>query len=177
MSTAPTDIELMARLAAGDREALGEIIRRHQRPLVNFFRRMGARTHEVEDLAQETFLRLYEYRERYRPTGKFTNFLFVLARHAWADLGRKSLRTPVADEEAVAAFPVPSRLEGADARLDVQQALTTLSDKLRIVVVLNIYQHLTYAEIAEVLDLPLGTVKSRMFLAMRELREHFDVRE
>ncbi len=167
----------MARLAAGDREALGEIVRRHQGALVNFFRRMGARTHEVDDLAQETFLRLYEYRARYQPTGRFTNLLYVLARHAWADLGRKSLRTPVADEEAIAAHSVESRIAGADAKLDVEQALTTLSDKLRVVVVLNIYQHLTYAEIAEVLDLPLGTVKSRMFLALRELREHFDVRE
>ncbi|HUW59279.1 MAG TPA: RNA polymerase sigma factor [Planctomycetota bacterium] len=172
-----TDIELMGRIGRDDRDAFTVLIRRHQHSLVNFFRRMGALHDEAEDLVQDTFLRVYSYRKRYRPTGKFTNFLYVLARHAWANLGRKALRTPRADETAVARTALASRTPLADARMDVQTALEALSEKLRAVVVLNVYQGLKYREIAEVLEIPLGTVKSRMHLALRQLKELLDVGE
>jgi len=171
----PTDIELMQRTRRGDREAFATLIRRHQRPLVNFFRRMGAHTDEADDLTQETFLRVFSYRKRWKPTGKFTSFLYVLARHAWADLMRKSSRTPATSELAVHAATSPDGAAGSDARIDVRAALVTLSEKLRSVVVLNVYQGLKYQEIAEVLDIPLGTVKSRMHLAIRQLKVLFDV--
>lgn len=169
-----TDIELMQRARRGDRAAFAGIIRRYQAPLLNFFRRMGVSYDEGEDLVQETFLRVFSYRKRWRPTGKFTSFLYVLARHAWVDMVRKSSRTPQPDDLA-AHDAVGVDAPSADARMDVQQALTTLSEKLRSVVVLNVYQGLKYQEIAEVLDIPLGTVKSRMHLAIRQLREQLDV--
>ena len=171
----PSDVELMARTSAGDADAFAALIRRHQHALVNFFRRMGALHDEAEDLVQDTFLRVYAYRKRYRPVGKFTNFLYVLGRHAWADLMRKASRTPRADDSALGRASVASQTPGADARMDVQAALAQLSEKLRMVVVLNVYQGLKYREIAEVLEIPLGTVKSRMHLALRQLRELFDV--
>ena len=168
------DTELMQLTRRGDRRAFAEIIRRYQRPLVNFFRRMGARTDEVDDLVQDAFLRVFAYRRRWRPTGKFRNFLYVLARHAWADLARKGVRRPETNETALGAATVNSETGDADARMDVQAALVVLSQKLRAVVVLNVYQGLKYREIAEVLDIPLGTVKSRMHLALRQLKEFFD---
>ncbi len=178
MGTTPSDFELMERLRAGDREALADLIRRHQPSLVNFFRRMGARTHETEDLVQDAFLRLYAWRDRWRPTGKFTNLLFVLARHAWADLSRKAARLPrAADNELGVTEAAAAPGTDPDARMDVRQALATLSDKLRMVVVLNVYQGLSYQEIADVLDVPLGTVKSRMHLAMKALKERMNADE
>ena len=172
-----TDPELMARTSAGDRDAFAALIRRHQHALVNFFRRMGALHDEAEDLLQETFLRVYAYRKRYRPVAKFTNFLYVLARHAWANLMRKASRTPRADDPALERASVASQTPHVDARMDVQAALEELSEKLRLVVVLNVYQGLKYREVAEVLEIPLGTVKSRMHLALKQLRELLDVGE
>ena len=169
------DSVLMLEVAAGSDAAFTELIHRHQNRLLNFFVRMGA-YHDAEDLVQETFVRVYKARARYRPTARFTTYLFVLARHVWADLGRKamrrdrlqnSLRTDMEIEGGVVRPPVASAL-------DVQEALDKLSPKLRAVVVLNVYQGLQYQEIAEVLAIPLGTVKSRMNLALKALREMFD---
>jgi len=170
--------ELMALVREGRREAFIVIVRRHQKSLLNFFRRMGARSHEVEDMAQETFLRVFNYRDRYEPTGKFTNFLFVLARHVWADAGRRAQRRPESLSEKLDDRPAPDErgVARAEARVDVEAALLGLSEKLRSVVVLSVYEGLEYSRIAEVLDIPVGTVKSRMHLAMRQMREILDVK-
>jgi len=168
----PGDIELMALVARGRDEAFAEIVRRHQQPLLNFFRRMGAYT-EGEDLVQETLLRVFRHSARYRPSAKFTTFLYTVARHAWADRLRKDRRSPEIDpatqaEETGADADGPAR---SDAKMDLQAALDRLSEKLREVVVLGVFQGRRYREIAEILEIPVGTVKSRMSLALEALRK------
>jgi len=167
------DAEAMARVADGDMKAFEQIVTRHQKSLLNFFVRMGAQS-ECEDLVQNTFVRLYQFRDRYQPTAKFTTFLHVLAYRVWADLGRKTmrreklavhLRVAAETEETAASEPAPG--------LDVEAALDKLSPKLRDVVVLHFYQGLPYQEIADVLKIPLGTVKSRLNLAINALRDIF----
>ncbi|MEI6167908.1 MAG: RNA polymerase sigma factor [bacterium] len=169
------DVQLMLETAAGSETSFSELIHRHQNGLLNFFVRMGV-YNDAEDLVQETFIRVYKARGRYRPAAKFTTFLYVLARHVWADRGRKakmhtrleaSLKT---DAEIGGGVSLPASQAGMDA----QTALNRLSPKLREVLVLNIYQGLRYQEIAEVLEIPLGTVKSRINLALQELRGIFD---
>ncbi len=165
------DAALMERAAAGDEAAFTELVRHHQHGLMNFFTRMGVHTH-AEDLVQETFLRLYRFRERYRPTARFTTYLYVLARHVWADHGRRlqrrrRLEDGLEAEWADRAGVPPDR----GRRLDVQEALNRLTPRLREVLVLNVYQGLRYQEMAEVLEIPLGTVKSRMFVALEEMRK------
>ena len=168
------DEQLMQASAGGDSGAFAVLVRRHQDPLLNFFRRMGVYM-EAEDLVQETFVRLFKYRDRYEPTAKFTTFLYTIARHARLDLLRKHRRkegllrrfgeeSPTADE---------SGMELAASRLDADAALRRLPEKLRNVVVLSLYQGLNYDEIAGVLRIPQGTVKSRMFLALSRLKEAF----
>ena len=170
--------ELMTLVREGNREAFVVLVRRHQKSLLNFFRRMGARSHEMEDMAQETFLRVFGYRDRYEPKGKFTNFLFVLARHVWADAGRRAQRRPEVLSETLDEGPDPDARGDAraEARVDAEVALARLSEKLRSVVVLSVYQGLEYSRIAEILEIPVGTVKSRMHLAMRQMRETLDVK-
>jgi len=169
------DVRLMLETASGSEVAFAQLIRIHQNGLLNFFIRMGVYT-DAEDLVQETFVRLYKSRERYRPTAKFTTFLYVLARHVWADRGRKTkMRQRVeeclkTDAEIGGGTTPPATVAG----MDVQAALEELSPKLREVIVLNVYQGLPYQEIADVLGIPLGTVKSRINMALRELREYFD---
>lgn len=169
------DVRLMRETAAGSDVAFAELIRAHQNGLLNFFIRMGV-YNDAEDLVQETFVRLYKVRAKYRPTAKFTTFLYVLARHAWADRGRKiKMRGRVEEclktDALVGGGVTPP---ASAAGLDVQAALDQLSVKLREVIVLNVYQGLAYQEIADVLGIPLGTVKSRMNMALKELREYFD---
>lgn len=168
-----SDAERMVQVAAGSREAFAELVRRHQNSLLNFFIRMGAYS-DAEDLVQETFVRLFRARAGYRPKARFTTFLYVLARHAWADHGRRSWRRDRLETglESEAAIVDREPAAGAANRLDVQAALDQLSPKLKEVLVLNVYQGLRYQEIADVLDIPLGTVKSRINLALQELRKH-----
>lgn len=172
----PADEALMAQVADGSDSAFMELVRRHQNRLVNFFRRMGVYT-DAEDLVQETFLRAYKYRAKYRPSAKFTTFLFVLARHVHVDRTRQAVRRDrlhaalQADSETVASAGQPAR-PGRD--IDTQALLDRLSPKLREVLVLNIYQGLRYQEVADVLHIPLGTVKSRINLALRAIREQLD---
>ncbi len=131
---------------------------------------------EAEDLVQETFLRLFGCRRTYRPSAAFVTFLYTLARHAWVDGVRKrrrrpevELRTP--DEPAVSGDDPERR----DPQPDLREALWSLSEKLRSVVVLSVCQGLKCREVAEVLGVPVGTVKSRRFLALKALREALDV--
>ena len=163
----------MLRAARGDEEAFARLVERHQRPLLNFFLRSGA-SDESEDLVQKTFVRLYRYRDRYQPVARFITFLYHLARNVWIDetraLARKHrLHNALREEERERSTPGGSTPSGA--AMDAATALATLSPKLRDVVVLHIYQGLRYHEIADVLEIPEGTVKSRMNLAMKALRQ------
>lgn len=170
----PLDHELMEKVRRGEQDAFAVLIRRHQIPLVNFFRRLGA-NNESEDLVQDVFLRLYRYRERYVYNAKFTTFLYTLARHVWADRWRKLQRILRIEERA--KHELPSETDGnlgqvRDA-LDAQHALAQLPDKLKVVLVMSIYQGLRYEEIAAALGIPEGTVKSRVFLALKRLKEFY----
>lgn len=169
------DVQLMLETAAGSETAFAELIRRHQNGLLNFFTSMGV-YNDAEDLVQETFVRVWKVRGKYRPTAKFSTFLYVLARNVWADRGRKAKRF----ERLAGSLKTDAEIGGGNAAplpaggLDVQEALGRLSPKLREAIVLNIYQGLRYQEIADVIDIPLGTVKSRINTALQELKEFFN---
>lgn len=168
------DHELMRAIATGNDDAFAALIRRHQTPLLNFFRRLGAHT-ESEDLVQDVFLRLYRYRDRYVHNAKFTTFLYTLARHVWADRWRKLQRILRIEERARQELPseTDGTLRQVRDELDARHALEQLPEKLRMVLVMSIYQGLRYEEIAAALGIPEGTVKSRVFLALKRLKEFY----
>lgn len=166
------DVMLMLSVARGSETAFTTLVHGHQNSLLNFFARMGASS-DCEDLVQETFVRLFHYRQRYQPAARFTTFLYHLARHVWADRGRKIVRlerlaADFQNEVEIASQRTPERSGEA---VDIEAALVRLSPKLREVIVLNIYQGLRYQEVADVLEIPLGTVKSRINLALTALKE------
>ena len=171
------DEELMQMAAKDDQAAFERLVIRHQNPLLNFFIRSGVYT-DAEDLVQQTFVRLYRYRDRYSPTAKFTTFLYLLARQVRVDEVRKRIRLKnlrdklKADEER--AVPVPTAAPYTGISDDLQAALARLSEAHREVVVLGMLQELPYAEVAEILGVPVGTVKSRMFHALRALRQFLE---
>jgi RNA polymerase sigma-70 factor (ECF subfamily) len=167
------DAALMSAARAGDMQAFSDLVRKHQRGLVNFFTRLGASSY-AEDLAQETFIRLFNYRDRYTPSAKFTTFLYTLARHAWCDTLRKWQRRDkgLALLQAEAAGREEERHEERDRRAEqVRAAVERLPEKLRLVVVLGVYEGFDYEAIGRIAGIPVGTVKSRMFLAVQRLKE------
>ncbi len=172
------DAALMLRARDDDRDAFEVLVKRHQNMLLNFFARSGVQ-YDYEDLVQQTFLRLYRYRNRYVATAKFTTFLFLLARQVWIDELRRRKR----HERLVKGLTAEPRPEhagpsaadaGAAGGMDVGAALASLPEGLRQVVELGVYQDLPYAEIAAILKIPVGTVKSRMFNALAKLRTYLE---
>lgn len=155
-----------------DEELMAEA-RRFEPNLLNFFWRQGVSHFEGEDLVQETYLRLWKYRREYEPTAKLSTFLFLLARQVRVDALRRQTRREQREERWGMEQPV-SQPPDACEREDVRWALARLSEPLRDVVELGVFQDLPYAEIAKVLGIPVGTVKSRMSNAIRKLKEVMD---
>ena len=149
-----------------------------EKNLLNFFWRQGVQQSEGEDLVQETYLRLWKYRSEYKPTAKLSTFLFLLARQVRIDALRRKARREAREESwgREAAASAASAVGRVDAREDVRWALARLSDPLRDVVELGVFQDLPYAEVGEILGIPVGTVKSRMSNALKKLKEVLDER-
>lgn len=168
-----TDEELMMRVGRKDDEmALVALIEKYRGPLVNHFMRRGVQQ-EYEDLAQETFVRLYKARKRYRVRAKFRTYLYHIAHRVWVDHVRKSSRK-TRRETAFRDEPRPEIGNAPDMRAhDVDWALSRLPPPHREVVVLSVFDQLSHEEIAEILAIPQGTVKSRLYHALRKLREIF----
>ena len=168
------DFALMALVREEREDAFRLLVERYQRPLLNFFARLGASTHG-EDLAQETFIRLWKYRKKFKPAAKFTTFLYTLARHVWLDFVRRQIRFRLFADRFRAEMPdsTDGGLGRLRRQLDIQTALERLSPKLRAVLVLAVHQGLSYEEISAILSIPVGTVKSRVSNALSALQEMF----
>jgi len=161
-----TDEALAARLADGDELALHELLRRYERPLASFLHRQtGGR--DVEDLYQETWLRVVRHAERFDSNRRFSTWLFQIA----VNLCRDWHRRPPPEPASPSAEPAAAELERTDAALDATQLLARLPAAQREVVVLRYYHDLSEDEVAAVLDIPKGTVKSRMHQAIARLAE------
>ena len=172
------DADLMLAAAKGDDAAFEKIVLRHQKPLLNFFCRLGVPISDAEDLAQQTFVRLHRYRASYERTAKFTTYLYLLARQVRVDEIRRRVRAERTRDAFRAEVDYREPLPGDDPapclRDDLQGALDQLDEPHREVVVLGLLRELPYQEVAEILGVPVGTVKSRMHHALRKLREILD---
>ena len=145
-----------------------------EKNLLNFFWRQGVSYSEGEDLVQETYLRLWKYRREYKPTAKLSTFLFLMARQVRIDALRRQIRRENREEKWIGEQPTSEGPKAFGVRVDVRWALAKLSEPLRDVIELGVFQDLPYAEVAEILRIPVGTVKSRMHNALKELKEIFD---
>src|SRR5919197_5268334 len=157
-----TDEDLVAAVARGDGDALAELCRRWERPLFQFIHRpTGGR--DVEDLYQETWPRVVRAARRFDPGRRFSTWLFQIAVNLCRDWHRRPPPEPVdpADAEARAGVPVPT-----DAALDARRLLAALPEAQRSAVILRYYHDLGEDEVADILRVPRGTVKSRLHHAM-----------
>jgi RNA polymerase sigma-70 factor, ECF subfamily len=178
----PSDPDLAARALAGSERAFHDLVRRYERPIFSLIVRMIHDATIAEDIAQETFLKAYRRLDTYDPTRKFSSWLFKIAHNATLDhLRRPSLDTlPLEahgdDEAGLAAVLADEKTESPEAgagRYDLARALDRGLRGLRAdyseVLLLRFRQGLSYQEIAEVTGQPLGTVKTNIHRARKEL--------
>ena len=180
------DPELMRRLQNGDDSALNELMNRWQLPLVRFIARYVGNEADAVDLAQETFLRVYESRQRYKPSGKFSTWLFTIATNLCRNLSRWQKRHPTValdetshDEDSVplaetlasTADQPSTSAERKEQAAAVREAVHALPHDLRTTLLLFQYEDLSYDEIAAVLGCSPKAVETRLYRARAILRD------
>ncbi len=173
--SAETEQRLIEQAQNGDRSAYGELVRRHYSGVVNVVYRLCGDAHLAEDMAQETFLRAWVHLPTFQPQSSLRNWLYRIAVNASLDVLRREHEAPVEDEKMQwlrdqAPGPEAALIQKEQALL-IQQAINALPEAARSVLVLREYGELSYQEIAAVLDIPIGTVMSRLNYARNRLRE------
>ena|SRR5437868_1391842 len=165
-----SDGELITAVAAGDGHALDGLYRRYERPLYHFlFRHGGGR--DVEDRMQETWLRVVAAAPRFDPTRRFSTWLFQIALNLCRDWRRRSPPEPVDATAIERTADGAGSAQSIEDTLDADRLLAALPDAQRSVLVLRYYCDRTEAEVAEILQCPIGTVKSRTHEAIARLTE------
>ena len=165
------DDGLMRRAAGGDTLAFSALVRTYQARLVRFAVRLTGDSDLAQDAMQEAFVRLWRGRVSYEPRGCLQAYLFRAVRSVCLDYARASRPIEALDENAEADAPGPEALAEAGSLADaVRRAVLALPEAQRAVFILSEYEHFSYAEIADALDCPVGTVASRKHQAAETLR-------
>jgi len=186
MALRDPDIRLMLRVRADDREAFAELVGRYQHRLVGVMHHLVGRRDEAEDLAQEVFLRVFRTRHKYSPQAKFATWLFTIANNLALNAIRDRKRRPTVpldsgDPAASGSWPTHAAGDNRDPPPQhkvhqdelaavVRAALDGLGERQRVAVVLNKFEDMNYAEIAEVMGLTTKAVKSLLSRARANLR-------
>ena len=176
------DRELVDRWQGGDLAAFEALIRRHQRRVFGLLLRMLGNVQEAEDVAQEAFLNLHRHGHRFRSQSRFSTFLYRVAVNAALNrrrsLGRRRARREALERRQEVGEDLPSSPRGPEdaaaggqIQAEVQRAIGTLPAHLRVPLVLFDIEGLSYSEVASVLQVAEGTVKSRIHRARGALRE------
>ena len=177
----PADAELVLRALGGGQDAYRELVDRHGRAVFNLVARMVRDAGVAEELAQDAFVKAFGALKHFDPTYKFSNWILRIAHNTAIDHLRRlrlptvsvdvdtpgrNLRDQLVDEREPTPF---DQAKGADLARDLERALAELRPDYRRLIVLRYQEDQAYEEIAETLDLPLGTVKSHLHRARQEL--------
>ncbi len=174
MTDTQDDQTLVARIKQGDRGAFRLLFERYERPILNFAFRYLGRHEEAEEVVQETFMRVFRHAGRFDGARPFKPWLYQIAVNAMRTHGGRRARQAVSDAGLAAATdrsqqPIATVAATEDAAA-VAAAIAELPTEQRMVFILANYQGLDYPAVAQILGIPLGTVKSRMYRAIRLLR-------
>lgn len=186
----PTDEELAEDALAGDDTAFRALIERYHDVLIRFLTRMLGNRDLAEDAFQDTFLQIHQSLHSFDQSRAFKPWLFTIAANKARDLMRRAQRRPAmslsasikGDEDAPAFIdllaidlPGPSdAMEREELSNMVQRAIDGMSPRMREVLLMAYFQKMAYAQIAELLDVPLGTVKSRLHAAVSQFAKRWD---
>ena len=169
VASANSDEQLMLAFSKGSAEAFTELFSRYKQPIFGFFRRRVLESVQAEELTQETFVALLRAASRYEPRALFRTYLFAI--------GFKILRAHRRKAAFRATFfgqrnftPDPSKCDATESGLWVRRAVAKLDPMEREILLLREFEQLSYAEIADLLELQLNTVRSRLFRARTALR-------
>jgi RNA polymerase sigma-70 factor (ECF subfamily) len=183
----------MLRAKEGDAEAFAALYDRWSGPILRYFDHLCYARDAAEDFMQEVFLRLWRAAYRYEVRARFSTYLFQIAKNLWINERAKVLRRPL----KISLDATPRGLDGAGTALSgrlpadvpdpseaassgeigrrIRSCVDELSDKLRHVFVLAAFEGLPYADVSDILEIPVGTVKSRMWAAVRKLRDKLEM--
>ena len=176
-----TDEELVTRSMGGDLDSFNQLVLRWERPIYALAYRVIGREEDARDVCQETFLRAFRALKGFKGQAKFSSWLYRIALNLCRDWIRRERRQPIAqapegvDIIELAGESTPSEsIEDLVARREigraVARAMAELPDEQRTAIILKEYHGLTFQEIAEMLDCPLSTVKTRLYQGLSVLR-------
>ncbi len=184
------DEELMILTSNDDIEAFNEIVKRYKNKLANFVFRYINDREEIEDIVQETFIRLYKSRKRYYVGASFSTFLYTIALNYLRTLLKKQSRwkfislSKIKDdgEEYIKEFlfshnDLEEKISGTFTKDAVLKALESVNETFKQALILRDIEGLTYEEISEILNIPKGTVKSRINRGRLQLRKKLKLME
>ncbi|MEE9166292.1 MAG: sigma-70 family RNA polymerase sigma factor [Candidatus Neomarinimicrobiota bacterium] len=176
-----SDEELIGRFQKGDEFAYLELVKRYRNRLMNFSYRFLGSKEDAEDIVQDTFVKLYTHRHFYRDIAKFSTWIYTIAANLAKTELRKRKRRKVSYLSQMGTeekdFDLPTKdttddyTEGRFTEAQIQDAIQELPLHFRTAVILRDIQELSYEEISNILDVPLGTVKSRINRARLQLQE------
>jgi RNA polymerase sigma-70 factor (ECF subfamily) len=173
----PDDERIMQDVRAGELAKLELLFDRHHAGLFRYFLSLTSNRAVSEDLAQEVFFRILKYRHTYQPGSGFRAWLYSVGRNVWADyMGKKRPEVALPEEagELRGKETPPDRAFQKKQEAEIlRRALASLSGEKREVLILSRYQDMKYEEIASVLQCEVGTVKVRVYRALRELSDRF----
>ena len=184
-----TDEELVARATAGDLESFNQLVSRWERPIYALAYRTLGREEEARDVVQDAFLRAFRGLKGFKGEAKFSSWLYRITLNLCRDWIRRERRAPLVqvpegDDSMSLAEQMPSQDESVEdlvARREMSQAVSLamaeLPEEQRTAIMLKEYQGLTFQEIAEMLDCPLSTVKTRLYQGLSVLRRRLERRQ
>jgi len=176
--TAINETKLVTRAQNGDRNAFSELVSNHARGVLSVIYRMCGDAQIAEDAAQETFIQAWVHLSSYRPQTPLRNWLYRIAVNAATDMLRKEKRilpNDIEDLNLADERPGPEFLVSQQERtVMVQRAVLSLPDTSRAVLVFREYEGLSYQEISSTLDIPVGTVMSRLNYARKLLKDKLE---
>jgi RNA polymerase sigma-70 factor (ECF subfamily) len=171
------DEQLMLDVRAGEVGKLEELFDRHHRPLFRYFLHLSGNRAASEDLVQDVFFRILKYRHTYQPETSFRAWVYQVARNAYLDHAGKHKGEVALPEEAVEIgskeLPPDRQVQNREDAAMLRRALAALPAEKREVLVMSRFQDLRYEEIASVLKCEVGTVKVRVYRALRDLSDRF----
>jgi len=188
-----TDEQLFLAHRAGEVQAFQELVNRYYKELYRFMMRYSGQATLAEDLVQETFLQVHRSAGTFDPKRRFKAWMFTIAANKARDAFRKQARRPMLELDAAirqqaadsdsfvdmiaSTEPMPEeKLIAKETQQMIRQLLDEMSEPLREIIILAYYHHFPYKQIGEILDIPLGTVKSRLHTAVAQLAKLFKQR-
>jgi len=166
------DIALLNDCKRGDREALGSLVRRYERPVYNAAYRMLGNPDEAADVTQTVFLKAFENLDRFNPKYKFFSWIYRIAiNESINQLKQRGRTEPLADTLVAAAQSPDELLDSGQISREIQSVLMSIQEDHRAVIVLRHFSEFSYRQISAILQIPEKTVKSRLFSARQQMKQ------